>query len=98
MATDPSLSLEPSRRVARANGREVALTRSEYQLLDALMSRRGSVVMLEEAMETLWGAGDWSRNLTLLRAHMRYLRLKLAQVGMPNAIRSRRGKGYALAW
>jgi len=94
---DASLSLEPSRRVARANGREVALTRSEYQLLDALLSRRGSIVLLEEAMETLWGAGDWSRNLTLLRAHMRNLRLKLAQVGLANVVRSRRGKGYVLA-
>jgi hypothetical protein len=91
------LALEPGRRVVRANGSEVALTRIEYQLLDALMSRRGSVVSLDEAMEALWGAGDWSRNLSLLRAHMRNLRLKLAQVGMPNAVRSRRGKGYALA-
>jgi hypothetical protein len=30
------LSLEPARRVARANGHEVALTRIEYQLLEAL--------------------------------------------------------------
>jgi hypothetical protein len=48
-------------------------------------------------MEALWGAGDWSRHLALLRAHMRNLRLKLAQLGLANAVRSRRGKGYALA-
>jgi hypothetical protein len=93
----PVLTLEPGRRVARANGREVALTRTEAQLLDALLSRRGGVVTLDEAMEALWGAGDWTRNLTLLRAHMRNLRLKLAQVGLANAVRSRRGRGYALA-
>ena len=92
-----SLTLEPGLRLARANGREVALTRIEYQLLEALLSRRGGVVSLDEAMEALWGAGDWSRNLSLLRAHMRNLRLKLAQVGLANAVRSRRGKGYALA-
>jgi DNA-binding response OmpR family regulator len=92
-----SLTLEPGRRVARANGREVALTRIEYQLLETLLGRRGGVVSLDEAMEALWGAGDWSRNLSLLRAHMRNLRLKLAQVGLANAVRSRRGKGYALA-
>jgi hypothetical protein len=96
--TSPGLlALEPGRRVARANGREVALTRSEYQLLEALLSRGGGVVALDEAMETLWGAGDWSRNLSLLRAHMRNLRLKLVQVGLANAVRSRRGKGYVLA-
>jgi DNA-binding response OmpR family regulator len=92
-----ALSLEPSLRVARANGREVALTRIEYQLLEALLDRRGNVVSLDEAMEALWGAGDWSRNLSLLRAHMRNLRLKLAQVGLANAVRSRRGRGYALS-
>jgi DNA-binding response OmpR family regulator len=91
------LTLEAGRRVARANGREVALTRTEAQLLDALLSRRGGVVTLDEAMESLWGAGDWTRNLSLLRAHMRNLRLKLAQVGLANAVRSRRGRGYALA-
>lgn len=91
------LTLEPGLRVARANGHEVALTRIEYQLLEALLSRRGGVVSLDEAMEALWGAGDWSRNLSLLRAHMRNLRLKLAQVGLANAVRSRRGKGYVLA-
>ena len=93
----PVLTLEAGRRVARANGREVALTRTEAQLLDALLSRRGGVVTLDEAMEALWGAGDWSRNLSLLRAHMRNLRLKLAQVGLANAVRSRRGRGYVLA-
>jgi DNA-binding response OmpR family regulator len=93
----PVLTLEAGRRVARANGREVALTRTEVQLLEALLGRRGGVVTLDEAMEALWGAGDWTRNLTLLRAHMRNLRLKLAQVGLANAIRSRRGRGYALA-
>ena len=36
------LTLEASRRVARANGREVALSRSEYQLLAALLSHRGA--------------------------------------------------------
>jgi DNA-binding response OmpR family regulator len=92
-----SLTLEPGLRVARANGREVALTRIEYQLIETLLSRHGGVVSLDEAMEALWGAGDWSRNLSLLRAHMRNLRLKLAQVGLANAVRSRRGKGYALA-
>jgi DNA-binding response OmpR family regulator len=91
------LTLEAGRRVARANGREVALTRTEAQLLDALLSRRGGVVTLDEAMESLWGAGDWTRNLSLLRAHMRNLRLKLAQVGLANVVRSRRGRGYTLA-
>jgi DNA-binding response OmpR family regulator len=91
------LALEPGRRVARANGREVALSRTEYQLLEALLTHRGRELSLDEAMEAIWGAGEWSRNVGLLRAHMRNLRLKLAQIGLANAVRSLRGRGYALA-
>ncbi len=95
-----ALSVEASRRVARANGREVALTRAEYQLLAALLSRHGGLISREEAMEAMeavWGGGEWPRNLTLLRAHVRNLRLKLTQLGLANAVRSSRGRGYALA-
>jgi DNA-binding winged helix-turn-helix (wHTH) protein len=90
------MSLDPNRRVVRANGREVDLTRTEYQLLDALYRHRGRELTQEEALEAAWGPGDWMGNLGVLRAHVRNLRLKLAQVGLPNAVRSRRGRGYSL--
>jgi DNA-binding response OmpR family regulator len=90
------LTLDAGRRVAGANGREVDLTRTEFQLLQALYGHRGREISQEEALEAAWGQGDWSGNVAVLRAHMRNLRLKLAQVGLPNAVRSLRGRGYAL--
>jgi len=95
-AAPQRLTVEAGRRVARANNGEVALTRTEFLLLEALMANPGGEVAPEEVMEAVWGPGDWSRNVGLLRAHMRNLRLKLAQIGLSNAIRSRRGRGYAL--
>jgi DNA-binding response OmpR family regulator len=91
------LALDPARRVARANGREVDLTRTEFRLLEALYGHRGRELTQDEALEAAWGIGEWSGNLSVLRAHVRNLRLKLAQVGLPNAVRSVRGRGYALA-
>ena len=91
-----ALTLDAGRRVARANGREVDLTRTEFQLLAALYGHRGREITQEEALEAAWGAGEWSGNVGVLRAHMRNLRLKLAQVGLPNAVRSLRGRGYRL--
>ena len=91
------LTLDASRRVARASGREVALTRTEFQLLEALQAHRGREISQDEAMEAVWGAGDWSGSIGVLRAHVRNLRLKLAQIGLANAVRSLRGRGYALA-
>ena len=96
-STGASLTLDASRRVARANGREVDLTRTEFRLLEALYGHRGREITQDEALEAAWGAGDWSGNVAVLRAHMRNLRLKLAQIGLPNAVRSLRGRGYALS-
>ena len=96
LASGIALTLDASRRVARANGREVDLTRTEFRLLEALYGHRGREIAQDEALEAAWGAGDWSGNVAVLRAHMRNLRLKLAQIGLPNAVRSLRGRGYAL--
>jgi DNA-binding response OmpR family regulator len=95
-AGSDGLALDAARRVARANAREVDLTRTEFQLLQALHAARGRQLSQDEALAAAWGPGDWSGNVGVLRAHVRNLRLKLAQVGLPNAVRSLRGKGYAL--
>lgn len=93
---EPPLRLMPARRLAIANGREVGLTRTEYKLLDTLMQRRPNEVSLAEAIEAVWGPVPGSGTPAPLRAHMRNLRLKLAQIGLANALRSRRGRGYVL--
>lgn len=93
---EPALRLMPARRLASANGREVGLTRTEYKLLETLMQRRPDEVSLAEAIEAVWGPVPGSGTPAPLRAHMRNLRSKLTQIGLANALRSRRGRGYVL--
>ena len=92
-----ALVLRRERRVAQANGREVTLTRSEFRLLETLLSTRPREVSVAQAMEAVWGASSGSGTPAPLRSHVRNLRLKLSQIGLPDAVRSRRGRGYVLA-
>jgi hypothetical protein len=92
-----ALVLRPERRVAQANGREVALTRIEFRLLETLLSRRPREVSIAEAMQAIWGASGGSGTPAPLRSHVRNLRQKLGQIGLADSVRSRRGRGYALA-
>lgn len=91
------LVLHPDQRVARANGREVSLTRSECRLLERLLASRPREVSIAEAMEALWGVSGGTGTPAPLRSHIRNLRAKLGQIGLPNAVRSWRGRGYALS-
>ncbi|HEY7465357.1 MAG TPA: winged helix-turn-helix domain-containing protein [Dehalococcoidia bacterium] len=96
LANGAAMRLDAGRRVISANGREVGLTPTEFRILEAAYSCRGHEISQDAALEAAWGPGDWSGNVGVLRAHVRNLRMKLAQVGLPNAVRSVRGKGYAL--
>ena len=92
----PGLVLRPEQRIAQANGREVRLTDTEFRLLETLMARRPDAVPIDGVMTAIWGA-PVKGTPAPLRSHVRNLRSKLAQIGLPNALRSRRGRGYLLA-
>jgi len=90
------LRLDPERRLAVSQGLEVALTRTEFLLLDVLYERRPREVGLMEVLQTVWGFTEGRGTSELVRSHVRNLRLKLAKIGLPDAVQSRRGRGYAL--
>ena len=90
------LTLDALRRLARVDGDEVALTRIEFRLLEVLYERRPEDISLERLLESVWGTTAGVGTAELVRTHVRNLRQKLSQVGLPDAIRSHRGHGYAL--
>jgi DNA-binding response OmpR family regulator len=90
------LRLDPERRLAVSQGLEVALTRTEFLLLDVLYERRPREVGLMDVLQTVWGFTEGRGTSELVRSHVRNLRLKLAKIGLPDAVQSRRGRGYAL--
>lgn len=83
--------LHPAGRRVEAGGVDVQLTAKEFDLLEYLMRRTGTVVRREELLEAVWGysGGEETRTVDV---HIRSLRLKLGESG--GMIRTVRGVGY----
>jgi DNA-binding response OmpR family regulator len=89
------LVLDPaSREVSRGEDR-VALTRTEYNLLERLMYRAGKVVSRRSLIESVWGF-DRDIEENTLDAFMRLLRNKIDPPGRLKLIHTVRGVGYMI--
>jgi DNA-binding response OmpR family regulator len=89
------LTLNPAAREVTRGGRRVALTRTEYSLLELLMKRAGRVVARENLIEAVWGFDTEVRNNTL-DAFIRLLREKVDAPDDIKLIHTVRGVGYCL--
>jgi DNA-binding response OmpR family regulator len=89
------LTLNPGSREVVRGDRRIALTRTEYCLLELLMRRSGRVVPRESLIEAIWGFDSDVRNNTL-DAFIRLLRDKVDAVGEPKLIHTIRGVGYCV--
>jgi DNA-binding response OmpR family regulator len=78
-------------RVARAAGQTVQVTAREWEILELLASRRGSVVTRAELAQFVWPGAESSAEASL-EVLVSRLRRKLG----PNVVRTVRGEGYAL--
>lgn len=78
-----------------ANGRPVTLTKSEYDLLLFLIGNRNRVLSKGAIAEHLSGDfADMMDNFDFVYTHIKNLKAKLAQTGMPNCIQNVYGMGY----
>ena len=86
--------LDPAARRVWSHGREVALSRTEFDLLDLLMNNHDIVLEHHVIYDRIWGYdfGPESKNLAVF---IGYLRRKLAVPG-DTLIRTVRGVGYLL--
>jgi two-component system, OmpR family, response regulator len=89
------LALNPAGRNVTRGGRKIALTRTEYGLLEALIKRAGRVVTRENLIESVWGFDSEVRGNTL-DAFIRLLRDKVDSDGDTKLIQTVRGVGYCL--
>ena len=89
------LHLSLSKGVVSANGKTAELTRNELQILVCLMSHVGQIVSRADLIDTLWDNRIYIDDNTL-SVNMTRLRGKLTEIGLPDAIRTRRGMGYQL--
>ena len=81
--------------VASANGRTAELTRNELQILACLMAHTGQIVSRADLIDALWDNQIYIDDNTL-SVNMTRLRGKLTEIGLPDAIKTRRGMGYQL--
>jgi two-component system phosphate regulon response regulator PhoB len=85
------LQVDPARHSAQVDGREVALTATEFRLLEDLLQNQGKVRDREQILTAVWGYSfeGYSRTVD---THVRRLRAKLGEgAGMIETVR---GVGY----
>jgi DNA-binding response OmpR family regulator len=82
--------------IVRKNGMEVALTKTEYQLLVEFADHPGMVLSRDQLLERVWGY-EYLGDSRLVDAHVRRLRVKVeTQPDEPTMIVTVRGMGYRL--
>ena len=87
------LYVDPEKHIVKVGGREVPLTLKEFELLCALLQRRGAVLTRDALLERVWGYSFDGESRTV-DVHIRTLRQKLGEAG--ECIETVRGVGYRI--
>ena len=77
------------------NGSEQILTKNEMIIFQQLLDRQGEIVTRDELMTALWDNDEFV-NDNALSVNVSRLRGKLAELGLPEAIETRKKQGYML--
>ena len=89
------LSLDTARREVLRGDRQLSLTKTEFDLLEALMLRTGLVVTREQLYEEIWGF-DFETGSKSLDVYIGYLRRKTEEGGESRVVYTIRGVGYTV--
>lgn len=87
------LRLDPDGRRVFREGREIHLTKTEFDLLELLMFNAGIVLERDLILERIWGF-DFETSSNSLDVYIGYLRRKIEDGGAPRLIHTVRGVGY----
>ncbi|MEI8334927.1 MAG: response regulator transcription factor [Chloroflexota bacterium] len=91
------LAIDVPRRSATVDGRRIALTTTEFQILAVLSRDPGVVVSRQALLDAVWGV-DFVGDDHLVDVHVANLRRKLGDdVDAPRFVETVRGAGYRLA-
>jgi two-component system response regulator RegX3 len=91
------LELDPAARIARLRGKDLDLSRKEFDLLAELMRHAGRVVKREDLMAKVWDV-NWFGSTKTLDVHIGWLRRKLDDdPSHPTYIETVRGVGFRFA-
>ena len=87
--------LDPDGRVFCVDGEEVALTRTEFNILELLMARPQKVFTKQELFELAWGE-PYSVEDSTVNVHVSNLRRKLKPTDTDGYLQTVWGMGYKL--
>lgn len=91
------LVVDGRRRVCTVNGREVALTKTEFSILLELCRARGSVVSSDDLYYRVFGEEYYAKGSGSVAVHIRHLREKMGESGDGRGfIKTVWGCGYRL--
>lgn len=89
------LTVDLATALAIRGERQVELTKNELRILHTLLLHPGRVVTRDQLMERLWQTDSFVDDNTLT-VNVRRLRQKLADLGLPELVATRRGLGYLI--
>ncbi|MEU6998517.1 response regulator transcription factor [Nonomuraea sp. NPDC046570] len=89
------LRMNPATREVTRAGRALDLTRTEYLLLELLLTHPRQVLTREQILASVWGF-DFEPTSNSLDVYVMYLRRKTEAAGEPRLIHTVRGVGYVL--
>lgn len=88
------LEIDFGRRNVRRDGEEIALTRTEFEILAMLASNAGRVITARQILSTVWGE-EYAEDRQTLRVHVHNLRKKIeAHPAVPRHILTEPGVGF----
>ena len=89
------LTLDPMTREVTRGQRSISLTRTEFALLEMLITNPRRVLTRSRILEEVWGF-DFPTSGNALEVYVGYLRRKTEADGEPRLIHTVRGVGYVL--
>ncbi len=92
---DRTLRMDEAARRAWRDGRELELTKTEFDLLQLLLRNAGIVLTHSTIYERIWNY-DFGPDSKALSVYVGYLRRKTEAAGEPRLLHTVRGVGYTL--
>ena len=89
------LVVDPAGRTVTRSGREIELTRREFELIEVFARNPGIVLERDRLLELVWGY-DWGADTNVVDVFVSYLRRKMEAEGEPRMIQTVRGVGFVL--
>ncbi len=90
------MQLDPASRTVSANGQHVTLTTREFAVFRCLVDSGGATLSREDVLQQVWGdAEECPPTPGIVGVYVLYLRRKLGKVGLAQALRTVKGKGYS---